>query len=148
MDKIAMHANRNLRPRTLASGDRRGLANYFAFAHGAIPIWWNEELAPNSDRVIGVFENVESSPEDAILITEHGLTILGAKRWSVRFDQIKTFDPPRKEPLASSVVAFLDSGEVVEIPVRNPPGAAFGFYRFLLYAVREQKVNRVTSHNG
>lgn len=145
MAPVYLHANRNLRPRVLESGERRGLANYYAFTHGARPCWWEDGFASDATgKVIGVFENEDSSPTDALVLTDEEVIVLARSgRWSFRYDQVRTFEPPglrRKEPIAETLLFWLEpDGRRVDLPVRNSLGAAYTFYRFLIYAVGEKK---------
>jgi hypothetical protein len=147
MTPICLNANGNFRPRVLPNGERRGLSNYFAFTHGVRPSWWRDEFASGAaGDVIGVMENEEGERVDALVIAEQGLVVLAsAGAWRVRYDQIRAFEPPGmhgKEPVPDDIVAFCYSGDTVRIPARHPPGAAYSFYRFLLYAVTQSKKSK------
>lgn len=132
MATVEMHANRNLRPRILSDGSCRGTERYFSFGHGAQPSWWNTSDPPVGGPVVGVYENHEGSPEEAIVITEAGLNVLHASgTTSIRFDDIDELVPPRKDPVPLVLCLRLRYVGEVTIPVL-PVGATFDFYRFLL----------------
>jgi hypothetical protein len=140
MATIEMHANRILRPRVLSDGSKRGIDRYFAFGHGSEPCWWDDAHPPITGRVVGVYENRKGSPRDALVITEEGLTVLReVEPKSFRFGDIVRKELPMKEPLSLSLFVYLRSGARFEIPVYEPVGAAFDFYRFLLSAVGESR---------
>ena len=135
MATIEMHANRNLRPRVLSDGSRRGTERYFSFGHGVQPEWWRIADPLVKEAVVGVYENHQGSSEDALVITEGGFSVLLAGGISsIRFDDIDELMPPRKEPVPLGLCLRLRSIGEVTIPVL-PAGAAFDFYRFLLSAV-------------
>jgi hypothetical protein len=137
---IEMHANRNLRPRVVSDGSKRGIDRYFAFGHGAKPRWWDEEHPPVAGRIVGVYENCEGSSRDALVLTEDSLTVLSeAESESFRFDDVERLVLPEKEPISLSLYIHLRSGVRFEIPIYEPIGAAFDFYRFLLSAVAERR---------
>ena len=132
MATVEIHANRNFRPRVLSDGSRRGTERYFSFGHNAHPRWWNMSDPPVHGAVVGVYENHEGSPEEAIVICEDGLSILRASGiTSIRFDDIDELVPPRKNPVPLGLCLRLRSVGEVAIAVL-PVGAAFDFYRFLL----------------
>lgn len=140
MATIEMHANRNFRPRVLSDGSRRGIDRYFAFGHGSKPRWWDDLHPPVIGRVVGVYENCEGSARDALVITEDGLTVLRETEIvSFRFDDVARLVLPEKEPVSRSLHLHLRSGVRFEIPVYEPTGVAFDFYRFLLSAVAERR---------
>ena len=118
MATIEMHANRNLRPRILSDGSRRGVDQYFSFGHGARPGWWNDADPPVKGSVVGVYENREGSPKDALVITEEGLNILRERgtTW-IRFDDIDELVPPRKDPVPLGLDVRLRSAGEVDISV-------------------------------
>jgi len=131
MATMEMHANRNLRPRSLPDGTRRGVDNFFSFAHGSKPNWWSEDV-PFAHDAFAVYENTPGSRRDAIVFTEHLLVVLYDHRSvDIPFDNIARLVPPPKEPLTSSLEVVLRSSHAARIPV-NPPEAAFDLYRFLL----------------
>ena len=140
MATTEMHANRNLRPRVLSDGTRRGIDRYFAFGHGSKPHWWDDERVPVSGPIVGVYENREGSAQDALVLTEEGLSVLrGTGAESFEFYDVARVVLPRKEPIAVSLYVHLHSGARFEIPVYEPVGAAFDFYRFLSSAVAQKR---------
>ncbi|MFO0592872.1 MAG: hypothetical protein U0441_35340 [Polyangiaceae bacterium] len=137
MATVEMHANRNFRFRTLSDGGTLGTKRYFAFGHGARPSWWDAEGVSFEEPVIGVYENRAGASTDAIVLTETRIAILRREgQIEIRFREIVGADPPQKKPITLSLTAHLTSGQTVEIPLYDPPGIAFGFYRFLIYAIR------------
>ncbi|WP_437688659.1 hypothetical protein [Sorangium sp. So ce176] len=135
-----MHANRNLRPRVLSDGSRRGIDRYFSFGHRARPRWWDDGHPPIPGRAIGVYENCKESSRDALVITEEGLTVLcEPEPRSFRFADVARLVLPVKDPVSLSLDVWLRSGARFEIPLYDPVGVAFDFFRFLASAVREQQ---------
>ncbi|XYH97304.1 hypothetical protein ACMHYB_57700 [Sorangium sp. So ce1128] len=140
MATIEMHANRNLRPRVLSDGSRRGIDRYYSFGHGSKPQWWNDESPPVSGSIVGVYENCKNSGKDALVITERGLTVLcGSDVKSFDFADVARLVLPVKEPVSLSLCVWMHSGACFEIPLYDPVGIAFDFARFLLSAVGEHR---------
>ncbi|WP_437645478.1 hypothetical protein [Sorangium sp. So ce362] len=140
MATIEMHANRNLRPRVLSDGSRRGIDRYFSFGRGPKPHWWDDEHPPVAGPIVGVYENCKGSDRDALVIAEEGLTVLcESEVKSFKFADVARLVLPVKEPVSLSLCVWLRSGARFEIPLYDPVGIAFDFYRFLLSAVGEQR---------
>lgn len=148
MATVEMHANRNFRFRTMSDGSTLGTKRYFAFSHGAVPSWWGAEGISSKEPVIGVYENQAGTSTDAIMLTEDRIVILQAEGpVEIRLREIVRADPPQKEPLSLSLTAHLTSGQAIEIPLYDPPGIAFDFYRFLIYAIRVEQGHAGGAHD-
>lgn len=140
MATMKTHANRTLRPRTLSDGTRRGIERYFSFEHGQRPLWWDEVQPLVTGDIVGVYENCSGEARDAIVISDEGVTVLrGEGADYFPFDQVKRLLLPEKDPVSRSLQVHLHSGASVEIPVYEPVGAAFDFYRLLISAVAERQ---------
>ena len=143
MDRmIRLHANRSLRPRTLSSGQKRGLAGYFSFEHGARPAWWRDDIIEPCGLVLGVFESRAGSCVDAIVITTQELISLGPLVTRVRYDSILRFEQITKEPMSEELVVHLRTGGQVKIPVPGRTGAIASLLHFGIYALREARKMR------
>jgi hypothetical protein len=143
MAEMRMHANRVLRPRVLSSGQRRGLANYFAFTHGAYPAWWRPDAVSCAGEILGVYENQPSSAIDALVLTSEEVVILSKSGpVHVRYDAIDKIERLQKEPVSEAVVVHLYSGETISIPAYTPLGGTFTIVQFLLSAKHEVSQRR------
>ena len=90
--------------------------------------------------VIGVFENIPGSMEEALLIATEGITVLAlAQPLRLLYRDIEQLDPPRKIPLPVAIQCGMKDGRVIHIPVRRREGHIMDIYRFLLSAVREER---------
>lgn len=137
MASTQIHANRTLRRRTLASGEQRGVEGYFSLAHGEQPSWWRDVSADQAARAIGVFENLQGSNRQALIIAPDRLVVLPPGSTEVAYREVESLEPPRKTPLPDSIRCKMRGGGVVDIPVRRREGQIMDLYRFLLSAVRE-----------
>ena len=145
MTEIRLHANRNLRPRTLANGEERGLERYFAFTHGCQPRWWCPELEERYGSTLGVYENVDGEPRDAILIqNERIVVLLEEGPTPIRYDEIDSFAPFEKEPLPTEIVVRMRNGKRYEVPIHQREGELVDFLRFMLAATAEWERRRNT----
>lgn len=140
MATMQMHANRNLRPRQLTNGDRRGLPGYHAFSHGVVPEWWTHENDHVLGGVLGVYENHRGSPVNAIAICELGLVVLGDNQVEIRYSDIVDIESLSKDAAVDRVFVRTRFGDRFAVPLSSPEGEAFDFKRFLLAAVSQAKL--------
>jgi hypothetical protein len=138
MNKVQMHANRALRPRTLSSGDTRGLPNYYSFTHGQHPFWWTEQLDTEFPEAFAVYENVPESGAMALVITSTSVCVLGerlAVDACVEYANIESFERLTKDPVPEVICIRLSSGMEAELPVLGKTGEIVDWLRFLQNAV-------------
>jgi hypothetical protein len=129
-DRNRWFANSWLRCRVDATGRKRGLKGYYAFAHGERPAWWTDETLPGIE-VLGVYEGTPSSMEGAIAFTPEELFVLGKWPLRVRYDQMERFGVPSKEPISRKIETWLVTGEKLDIPIAGRKGPAFSIQPFL-----------------
>jgi hypothetical protein len=80
---------------------------------------------------------------EALVITSMELVVLNESRAThLRYDRMLDIDRLTKDELPEFIVAHLDSGEIVSIPVRGRTGAIVDIMRFLLSAMREAAKRR------
>ncbi len=53
------------------------------------------------------------------------------------YHDIKAWDPPPKEPRATTLTIHTISGAVVDLPFERDEGGAFAFIQFLIVAIRD-----------
>lgn len=138
MNKVQMHANRNLRPRTLKSGDTRGVPNYYDFTHDQHPSWWTEQLGAEFPDAFAVYENVPQSGAQALVVTPTCVYVLGTENVPearVKYADIVSFDRIEKDPIPEVICMRLSSGVKAELPVLGKTGAIVDWLRFLQNAV-------------
>ena len=139
MAEVRIHASRVLRRRFLSDGTRRGIDGYFAITHGERPLWWKEDTASG---VLGVFENIAGSEEDALIIDSAGVTVRSSPGERLAFAEIAELVPPPKQPMATVIECRMRDGTVRTLPVRPREGQIMDIYRFLLSAVGEFRTRR------
>jgi len=138
MAEVRMHANRNLRPRVLSSGERRGIPNYVAFNDGQRPSWWAEFRYHHDGELLGVIENTTGSGREAIVVTSEEMLVLEepvVRR--LRYDDIASVGRLDKDPVSETIRVARKSGGTFELPVRGQTGAIGDVQRYLLCVARE-----------
>jgi hypothetical protein len=77
----------------------------------------------DGESYLGVYENIEGSLEDCILVTNLGLHLDRGGNWEfVGYTDIKTIDIPSRKDEADCLEIHRYSGPVTEIPVRGSHG--------------------------
>jgi hypothetical protein len=135
---VESYADRVLRPHKTSSGKNRGIRNYFALKYGAHPHWWTRDLAGAPHDVIGVIENPGWPIRPSLVVTSASIIILSQNcREEIRYDAIRSWLPLSKSIVPSEIVAVLDSGRQVRLPVvGEDEGTIFTVLRFLVDARR------------
>lgn len=138
MVNLARHVHRILEATHGGNGEP-AFPGYVRFDGEARPRWWSTQAIECDDwgHIFGAYENTPASCERAVIIAENGLAILSAESGAVwiPYTAIDRWERLSKEPLATALVVWTASGELVSIPFER--GGAFAFVQFLMGAIRE-----------
>lgn len=142
VDGIRLFANRNLRPRSVPSGEYPGVDGYYSIIDGEEPQWWSEDWNERCGQdVIGVLENAPGSNRKAIVLGREGIAVIdddGAVQ-AVRYVDVEDFGRLDKDPVPEQIDLATRDESGFRVPVLGKSGAIFDVLRFLMAAVHDSK---------
>lgn len=131
---VAKHAKRFLAGTTVGSTERI-FPGYISFEGTARPTWWrSSDASEDCGVVLGVYENEPEIREDAMVVTDEGLGVLGKTTTWVPYLNIDRWEKLSKDPVSTALYIVTTSSERIEL--RFDRGCPFAFVQFLLNAVR------------
>lgn len=123
-------------PKARAHRILKAMSNYRDFELSGYPHY----LRPSSSY-IGVYENIPNSDEDAILIKNEGVEILGSNSQSIPFSKITSLALPmaEKTEIDKVLVRIKSVDDELFVPVRGGRGRFRDVFEFLRFLSRCQK---------
>lgn len=92
------------------------------------------------ESCLGVYENVDGSLQESVLVTNVGLHVHRRREWGfVDYADIESIRIPSRKEEADTLEIHRYSGHMDEIPVRGARGKSRDAFEFLLF------LNRVTA---
>lgn len=142
------YANLVFRRRVLSKGEQRGSTQYHAAIDG-LPGWATTGF-PGAGDIVGVYENVNGSPRDALLFCDDRLCVVSedGTRISivVEYRDIAEWLRFSKEPVAGELAVVMRDGRTVTVPIYGRQGAVGSLATFIGGAAH--RARKGTADNG